>query len=160
MGVHQTQILMSESLGGGPDDFKAKFFPQGHSGLIRAHHNIELDTHKAHFHRPLKGMVTEHFPHSLSLGLWMDHIAAISDMAAKTDLIGFEDIGAENLSLVLKDIGLHIIGKPMLFQLPFMGAGVKYIGVATLDDQGEYFPDLVPVRCRRSSNVQGFFGEI
>src|SRR5690606_10326601 len=112
MGVHHSQGVMPEPFGGCTDNLKAGIFPKGHGRHVGTDHNIELYTREPQFPAPLQGMGTEHFPKAPPLSPCMDHIAAVCDMVPQTGLIGLDDIGAQYMSMLHKDVSFHIRGEP------------------------------------------------
>jgi len=92
---------------------RPELLPQSDGGFVRADHDVELNADVSLLLGELDRMFAKQFSDPPAMAVGIDHVAAIRDMAAQVDLVGFDDVGPNDRAMVLRNEGVHVAGEPV-----------------------------------------------
>src|ERR1700720_2307892 len=139
-----------------PDNFEAETLPKPYGPLVGADDKVELHGTEASSFGVVERMLTHRARHASAGGANIGHVAAIGYVRASTFLIGMHVIGADYLSVFLRDEYFVVLREPMgdgLFPCYIVGQGVSF---RAPDGGLHYFPDRIGIAAAGSTD--GYHG--
>lgn len=144
---------MSKPIWGGSDNLESELFPDGYGRLVGTHDQVKLHSDKSPFFCQKQRVLAQLGANSFTLGLRVYHVGGIRNVASSVDMVGFQNIGPENLALLFGHEGLHFWREPVFLQVGLWRIGGEDIGISGLDHLGENLPDGLMVAGMCLSNI-------
>lgn len=94
-------IFPQKSAGNRSQLGEAKFFIQTQRGLVALDHRVELENPKSQIFSFPKTMFYQLFADMVPSPIRMDGVTGIADMSATTDIVGVQDIAADDFPALL-----------------------------------------------------------
>jgi len=104
---------MAESAWQFADDFKSQILPKAQRGSVGRDDKVELDGAKPEPPRFAQAMLAYVAADSFSARIQRDHECRVRDMRTGPALIDLQNIGADNMSILLGHVGVRAFAKPV-----------------------------------------------
>ena len=133
-------------------NFKTVLLPQPDGSFIGADHKIELHAAETAFPRALQRVCAHRTSHTAARCVRRSHISAVRNVCPTALLIGFQEIGANDFSVVFRDknflAGREPIGESAL-PVHVARQGVSF---PRADDRFQNPPDGIRIAWNRFAN--------
>jgi len=95
------------------NDFETELVPESQRRFVRGNNKIELHRAKPDPARFAQAMLAHAATDSLSARIQRDHERRVRDMRTGPALIDLQNIGADNMSILLGHVGVRAFAKPV-----------------------------------------------
>ena len=149
MSIHKAVLRMSKRPGQRADNLESELLPKPHCRRVGGYYEIELHGSEPQPSSLDETMLAHAFANSESPSHRGDHEGGVSDVVAKCELVGLQNVGAQDYRVSLGDVSMGIRAKPIRQSFLPGHLRVKSVSIARSNDSVEDAPNgvIVGVSC-------------